>query len=58
MRRLSAEVINEVVHRRALGESIRSIARSGSDRLKVTHPDRLKVTHLVLEDGRSGQERS
>ena len=29
----------------------------GTDRLKVTHPDRLKVTHLVPEDGRSGQER-
>jgi hypothetical protein len=29
----------------------------GTDRLKVTHPDRLKVTHLGPEDGRSGQER-
>ena len=29
----------------------------GNDRLKVTHPDRLKMTHLVLENGRSGQER-
>ena len=28
MRRLSAEAINEIVHRHALGESIRSIARS------------------------------
>ncbi len=28
MSRLSAEAINEIVHRRALGQSIRSIARS------------------------------
>jgi hypothetical protein len=29
----------------------------GTDLLEVTHPDLLKVTHLVFEDGRSGQER-
>jgi hypothetical protein len=29
----------------------------GTDRLRVTHPDLLKVTHLVSEDGRFGQER-
>jgi hypothetical protein len=29
----------------------------GTSVLRVTHPDRLKMTHLVLEDGRSGQER-
>ena len=26
----------------------------GNDHPEVTHPDRLKVTHLVLQDGRSG----
>ena len=33
------------------------IVQAGTDRLKVTHPDRLKVTHLGPEYGRSGQER-
>jgi hypothetical protein len=28
---------------------------AGTDRLRVTHPDRLKVTHLGLEDGHLGQ---
>jgi len=29
--------------------------KAGTDRLRVTHPDRLKVTHLGLEDGHPGQ---
>jgi hypothetical protein len=33
------------------------VYQTRTDRLKVTHPDRPKVTHLVFEDGRSGQER-
>ena len=30
---------------------------NGNDRLKRTHPDRLRRSHPVLEDSRSGQER-
>jgi DNA gyrase subunit B len=29
----------------------------GTDHLKLTHPDRLKLTHLVPKDSCSGQER-
>ena len=32
-------------------------AQGGSDRLEVTHPDRLKVTHLGPEVGHAGQGR-
>jgi hypothetical protein len=30
---------------------------SGNERVKLTHPERVKLTHLGLQNGRSGQER-
>lgn len=51
MRKLSAEVINEIVHRRALGQSIRSIARS-MDR------SRLAVSRALAEHDSARQQGS
>jgi hypothetical protein len=38
-----------IVWRAALGV----LVASGTDLLRVTHPDRLKMTHRVLENSRS-----
>jgi hypothetical protein len=35
----------------------RFVLSFGTERVRGTHPERLRGAHLVLEDGRSGQER-
>jgi hypothetical protein len=32
-------------------------AVGGNERERLTHPERVKLTHLGLQNGRSGQER-
>jgi hypothetical protein len=33
------------------------VKRAGNEREELTHPERVKLTHLGLQNGRSGQER-
>jgi hypothetical protein len=37
--------------------ALNTITPGGNERVKLTHPERVKLTHLGLQNGRSGQER-
>ena len=45
------------VGRRRSGAGCLRFNRPGNEREGLTHPERVKLTHLGLQNGRSGQER-
>ena len=54
---LSDDVLPEICPIPKVGLPTQENLSSGNEREELTHPERVKLTHLGLQNGRSGQER-